>query len=85
MQMGVAYRPSAAVTVLEQTSSPLPAAQIFADYVAGGEGRGRAPATASLYVADAGRQPDPSSSPPVSSGDVLVFTGSCITCFRPYL
>ncbi|KAK9823656.1 hypothetical protein WJX72_004459 [[Myrmecia] bisecta] len=73
MRMGVDYAPSATVTILEQTTSAPALPQIISDYIGGGQGMaGRQPLrsslSTSLYEGRGGTQPDPCSSPPISSG-----------------
>lgn len=81
LRMSVEYCPSATVTILEQTTAPPPLPQIIADYIGGltasaGSRQGphaRDPAatsnlSASLQLGDKLRLPDPSCSPPVTSG-----------------
>jgi Autophagy-related protein 13 len=78
LQMAVDYSPSATVTLLEGMTSPAPLPQIIADYIGGGHeppvGRLATAAprsgglSASLCERQPLRRPDPSSSPPITSG-----------------
>lgn len=72
VSIDVDFQPASTVNILEQTTSPPPFPQIISDYV-GGATSARLPArgglSASLYARTGLRPPDPSSSPPVSSGE----------------
>ncbi|KAK9803839.1 hypothetical protein WJX73_005890 [Symbiochloris irregularis] len=70
LSMGVQYSASAALSLLEQMSAPVAHPQVITDYVGGQQasGRPRSSLSTCLQRATTSQLPDPSSSPPVTTG-----------------